>query len=391
MPARNGSRSLYAEGRSVRPSVSSLEGLRNALHPDNQPQKNDQLDQLQLDQVDQRPTLADDKNTMVGLNNRLKGYIDKVQKLRTDNDKLKEEIKDIIDKRNQTTGRDWDELEKPLDDLRKKIEDMTMDNARLLMEIDNNRMANNELKNKLATEQLACQNVEDDLSEVRKLIDDNQLARFDLESQLESAKEELAYLKKEHRDDVADLQKKIKESDVKVQPDSSQSNLSDAINKIRKQYEKIAKKNQEETNEWYRNKFENIKEEVSKNTESLESSMTELKDIRKEKKTREMEADALRNMIKSLEDRLKNMKGRSGGEIQRLNSILQKLQEELSQLRESLRQQAQDYETLLTTKMELDKEISQYQALLHDMTQSAELNHDPAQKDGKTDARATPP
>ena len=52
----------------------------------------------------------------------------------------------------------------------------------------------------METELLVRQHVERDLSDLRKVIDDTQLSKMQLESQIEAVKEELAYLKKDHRD-----------------------------------------------------------------------------------------------------------------------------------------------------------------------------------------------
>ena len=53
---------------------------------------------------------------------------------------------------------------------------------------------------RLEAEKIARQGVEHELAELRRVIDDTQIARLNLEGQIESAREELAYLKKDHRD-----------------------------------------------------------------------------------------------------------------------------------------------------------------------------------------------
>ncbi len=50
------------------------------------------------------------------------------------------------------------------------------------------------------------------------------------------------------------LREKIKDSEVKVEIDSQNSNLAEMLNKIRSQYDKLAKKNLKETEEWYQSK-----------------------------------------------------------------------------------------------------------------------------------------
>lgn len=50
------------------------------------------------------------------------------------------------------------------------------------------------------------------------------------------------------------LREKIKDSEVKVEVDSQNSNLAEMVNKIRNQYDKLSKKNLKETEEWYQSK-----------------------------------------------------------------------------------------------------------------------------------------
>lgn len=53
---------------------------------------------------------------------------------------------------------------------------------------------------------------------------------------------------------MEDLRDKIKDSEVKVEIDSHNSNLGGELNKIRHQYDELAKKNLKDTEDWYQNK-----------------------------------------------------------------------------------------------------------------------------------------
>lgn len=50
------------------------------------------------------------------------------------------------------------------------------------------------------------------------------------------------------------LREKIKDSEVKVEVDSKDSNLDEILDNIRRQYDALAKKNLKETDEWYQSK-----------------------------------------------------------------------------------------------------------------------------------------
>ena len=112
---RDSSGSVFggAGGRGTRVSISSLEGLRNAMRKD--PQRDAAAAAAPAE------VAADDKKTMRGLNERLFGYLAREGQLEEANKKLQDEIDEIIAKRGAQDCHDWNEIKKPLDDLRKKV------------------------------------------------------------------------------------------------------------------------------------------------------------------------------------------------------------------------------------------------------------------------------
>uniref|UniRef100_A0A674AYT9 Keratin, type I cytoskeletal 18-like n=1 Tax=Salmo trutta TaxID=8032 RepID=A0A674AYT9_SALTR len=305
--SRNRAFSMFggAGGRGSRVSVASLEGLRNAMRSDPENSK----------EVSPAPGPApDDKKTMKGLNDRLSGYLGRVRNLEEAN------------KRGDPNGRDWDVVEKPLNDLRKKLRDMTMDNARLLLQIDNTKLANDVFKNKLDNEKQARKTVERDLIGLKKMIDDTNLNRMQLESQIESVKEELAFLKKDHKD---------------VRAHTHSPTVPGT--------------------------FDSIKVEVVQNTEALHSGKNELKDLRRQRHLLEIDIQSIMSMVHSHKESLKDMDGRYNREMTRLNKILLQLTGELVQVRTQVERHVDDYQELLHVKMKLEAEIENYRSLMHDI------------------------
>ncbi|XP_076017980.1 keratin, type I cytoskeletal 18 isoform X2 [Genypterus blacodes] len=357
-----------AGGRGSRASVSTLDGLRNVLR--NEP------DAIIRDPAPPRSAAAaaspaaakaaaDDKRTMRGLNERLSGYLDRVKHLEKDNRDLEEQIEDILSKRGAPDGRDWDEIEKPLAALREKVKDKTLENAKLLLQLDNIKLADDDFKSKLDAEKKARRAIEQDLLGMKKTIDDTQMNRMQLENQIESVKEEMANLKEDHKQDVAELRDKIMDSNVDVQMDSQDSNLGEMLNKTREQYEKLAKRNLREMEDWYSSKFDNIRVEVAQNTEALQSGKTELTELNRQRLQVEVDIQAMLSRIHSLEDTLKDTERRYGNELKRLNQKVLALEAELSQVRDQVERQRDDYQDLLYVKMKLEAEIGNYQRLLH--------------------------
>ncbi|XP_052004498.1 keratin, type I cytoskeletal 18 isoform X1 [Xyrauchen texanus] len=308
---------------------------------------------------------ADDKETMKGLNDRLAGYLSKVRLLEESNSQLEEQIKEALMRKEAESGRDWSAYEKTIADLRDQIQEMAMDNARLFLQIDNARLAADDFKVKFESEQAMRQGVEQDLARLRKMLDDTYMGRMQLESQIESLREELAFLKKSHDEDVANLRNQINECQVNVQMDSKKSeDLNDTINNIRAQYERAVQKSREDTEAWYQSKFDNITAEVTQNTEALQAAKTELNELRRQKQSLEIDLQALHNMIRSLEDTLRDTEARYGQEVNGHNARIMQLEGELGQVRAQVERQRADYEALLNLKMKLEAEISTYHQLL---------------------------
>ncbi|XP_056611311.1 keratin, type I cytoskeletal 18 isoform X2 [Triplophysa dalaica] len=307
----------------------------------------------------------DDKETMKGLNDRLAGYLSNVRLMEESNNTLEEQIKDALMRKSNETGRDWSAYEKTITDLRNQILEMTLDNSRLILQIDNARLAADDFKVKFESEQAMRQGVEQDLARLRKMLDDTYMSRMQLEGQIESMREELAFLKKSHEEDVANMGTQINGSQVNVQMENKNSaDLSEIITNIRTQYERAAQKSQEETEAWYQNKFENIAAEVTQNTEALQTRRTELNDLRRQKQALEIDLQTLHNMIRSLEETLHETEARYGQEVGGHNSRIQQLEGELGQVRAQVEGQTAEYQALLNIKMKLEAEIATYHSLL---------------------------
>lgn len=116
-----------AGGRGSRASVASLQGLRNVMRNDTERDSAAPKQEAPTAAAAPPPPApaapADDKQTLRGLNDRLSGYLGRVRQLEKENGDLEKQIDDILAKRKAPEGRDWDEVEKPLEDLKKKVGD----------------------------------------------------------------------------------------------------------------------------------------------------------------------------------------------------------------------------------------------------------------------------
>ncbi|XP_041117452.1 keratin, type I cytoskeletal 18-like isoform X2 [Polyodon spathula] len=371
---RSGAASMFtgADGRGSRISVPIIRAVSNSLSSC-----------LDLNAGSSALLCNNEKETMQGLNGRLAGYLSKVRGLEEANSRLEEQIKEVMSRR-APTERDWSAYEKPLTDLRKQVSDMALDNARLVLQIDNARLAADDFKVKWEAELAMRQGVEQDIGGLRKIIDDTSIGRMQLENQIESLNEELTFLKRNHEEEVASIQAQILDSSVSVEVDAPKGvDLGETIAEIRSQYEMAVQKSREETEVWYKNKFEELSTEVTQNTEALQSAKIELNDLLRQKQGLEIELQTLHNTNCSLEDTLHDVENRYNMEVSKLNEAIRRLEDELGQVRTTTERQANDYAILLNMKMKLEAEIATYRRLLEGEEERAEpllpVNAEPQQ------------
>ncbi|KAM9596914.1 keratin, type I cytoskeletal 14-like isoform 2-T2 [Trichechus inunguis] len=247
--------------------------------------------------------VGSEKVTMQNLNDRLASYLDKVRALEEANTDLEVKIRDWYQKQRPAEIKDYSPYFKTIEDLRNKILTATVDNANVLLQIDNARLAADDFRTKYETELNLRMSVEADINGLRRVLDELTLARADLEMQIESLKEELAYLRKNH-------------------------------------------------------------EEVATNSELVQSGKSEISELRRTMQNLEIELQSQLSMKASLENSLEETKGRYCMQLAQIQEMIGSVEEQLAQLRCEMEQQNQEYKILLDVKTRLEQEIATYRRLL---------------------------
>ncbi|XP_054877820.1 keratin, type I cytoskeletal 18-like isoform X2 [Poeciliopsis prolifica] len=308
--------------------------------------------------------LGNEKGAMQNLNDRLANYLETVRNLEQANKKLEMNIREAMEKGGQDV-RDYSKYQPIIEDLRNQIFDKIAENARFVLQIDNARLAADDFKVKFENEMAIRQSVEGDIAGLKKVIDETNMSRLNIESEIEAVKEELHFLKKNHENEVMEIRNQISQSGVQVDVDAPKGqDLSQIMEDMRSNYEKIAMKNAEDLKRWHENQIADVQVQVSQNTEALQGAHVERSDLSRQIQTLEIELASQQSLKSSLEDTLHNTELRYNMEMEKYNNIILRLEEELTNLRANIKQQTQDYEALLNMKMKLEAEISTYKSLL---------------------------
>ncbi|XP_031703549.1 keratin, type I cytoskeletal 18-like [Anarrhichthys ocellatus] len=308
--------------------------------------------------------IGNERGAMQNLNDRLANYLETVRNLEQSNQELEMRIMEALEKGGPNM-RDYSKYQPIIDDLRNQIFDKIGENARFVLQIDNARLAADDFKVKFDNEMAIRQSVEADIAGLKKLIDDTNMTRLNIESEIEAVKEELAFLKKNHENEVMELRSQISQSGVQVDVDAPKGqDLAQVMADVRGNYEKSAMKNAEDLKRWHENQIADVQVEVSQNTEALQGAQMERSDSSRQIQTLEIELASQQSLKASLEDTLRNTEQRNNNEMERYNGIIMRLEEELTNLRANIQHQTQEYEQLLNMKMKLEAEIGTYKNLM---------------------------
>ncbi|NXP27632.1 K1C19 protein, partial [Scytalopus superciliaris] len=307
---------------------------------------------------------GNEKATMQGLNDRLASYLEKVRALEEANSDLEAKIRSWYQKQGPSPGRDYSSYFKTIEDLRDKILEATIDNARIVLQIDNARLAADDFKTKFETEQGLRLSVEADINGLRRVLDDLTLSRADLELQIEGLKEELAYLKKNHEEEMSALGGQAT-GQVSVELDSAPAiDLSKVLADMRDQYEQMAEKNRKDAEAWFHSKTEELNQEVAINTEQLQSSRSEVADLRRSLQGLEIELQSQLSMKAALESTLADTEARYGAQLAQIQGLVGSIEAQLAELRIDMERQNTEYKILMDIKTRLEQEIATYRHLL---------------------------
>uniref|UniRef100_A0A2K6FGX9 Keratin, type I cytoskeletal 10 n=1 Tax=Propithecus coquereli TaxID=379532 RepID=A0A2K6FGX9_PROCO len=310
---------------------------------------------------------GNEKVTMQNLNDRLASYLDKVRILEQSNYELESKIKEWYEKNSnsgQGESRDYSKYYQTIDDLKNQILNLTTDNANVLLQIDNARLAADDFRLKYENEVALRQSVEADINGLRRVLDELTLTKADLEMQIESLTEELAYLKKNHEEEMKDL-RNVSTGDVNVEMNAAPGvDLTELLNNMRSQYEQLAEQNRKDAEAWFNEKSKELTTEIDNNIEQMSSYKSEITELRRNVQALEIELQSQLALKQSLEASLAETEGRYCVQLSQIQAQISALEEQLQQIRAETECQNTEYQQLLDIKIRLENEIQTYRSLL---------------------------
>lgn len=276
-----------------------------------------ELDLSQAAQVSSefRTVRTQEKAQLQELNDRFAGFIEHVRELEQRNRVLEAELM-ALRRRHGEPSRLRVLYEQEARELRTAVEDARADNQAAQSRRDHLEVELRGLQGRYEQEALAREEAEAQLLEARRGADEAALARVELEKRVDALLEELAFLKRVHEGEVTELQLQAQYSaQVSVQSEAAGPDLSAALRDIRAQYERLAQRNMQSAEDWFRSKMSAMAENAARHTDDIRSARDEAGEYRRLIKECNLEIEACRGANRSLETQLQDIEMKQSTEI----------------------------------------------------------------------------
>uniref|UniRef100_A0A3Q0RLJ3 Neurofilament light chain b n=1 Tax=Amphilophus citrinellus TaxID=61819 RepID=A0A3Q0RLJ3_AMPCI len=325
--------------------------------------------ELELSQAAQissefRAVRTQERSQLQDLNDRFAGFIERVRELEQQNRALEAELL-LLRQRHTEPSHLRALYEQEARSLRAAVDEARAEQQAVLSQRERLEQTLSALQGRYEQEVLAREEAEGKLMEARREADQAALAKAELEKSVEILLEELAFLKRIHEGEVVELQAQVQLGvQVAVESEAAAPDLSGALRDIRSQYERLAARNMQAAEEWFRGKVGSLTETVAQHTDAVRSSKDEAGEYRRQLQARILEIDACRGLNESLERQLREVEDKQSAEIAAMQDTIADLETELRGTKQEMARYLKEYQDLLNVKMALDIEIAAYRKLL---------------------------
>ncbi|XP_042522006.1 phakinin [Dipodomys spectabilis] len=311
------------------------------------------------------PGLERDHREVEDLGGCLVDYIAKVHALEQISQELETQLRTHLESKAKRSG-GWDALRASWSSSCQQVGEAVLEHARLMLQLETIQAGADDFKERYENEQPFRKAAEEEISSLYKVIDEAHSAKTDLESQIESLKEELGFLAKGYEEDVKLLYKQLLGSELERVDVPSVTGLDGILETIRVQWERDAEKNRAEAGALLQAKQQ---AEVALASQTQEEKLAaalrvDLHNASCEVQSLQAETESLRALKRGLENSLHDARHWHEMELQNLGAVVGRLEAELSEIRAEAEQQLQQRAHLLASRGQLQRDLETFHALL---------------------------
>lgn len=206
------------------------------------------------------------------------------------------------------------------------------------------------------------------IASLRESVESETLGKVDLQNNIQSLKEELAFRKKVYEEELAGLHSKIETTSIESVDIGNllDSRLEAAIEELREKSEMEIAQYKLEVEAAYKDKIATLEVQSQKDVSTITRINMELRKISSSLGESNGEIVRLQNANEKIAAQLRAKEEELVACRQSHTEEVSRLVAELRQLRESYEVKIKEYEELMDLRVQLDQEIATYRALLHE-------------------------
>ncbi|KAJ3593263.1 hypothetical protein NHX12_005598 [Muraenolepis orangiensis] len=372
-----------------------------------------------------RISRVQEKEDLRHLNDRLANYIHRVQELENERSSMLLLLEDKKDSTSRETGNVRRLYEAELADVRKSLDELANERARLQLDYGSLKEEHRKLqvRNQKREADLAFavtqwrsveealhtkdteytrllgdnKTLTDDVTELQQQLDNVEavlggtqtqlsseiLRRVDLENRMQSLKEQLNLQKNISEQELQDVQHRHESRIMEVESGRRRefdSKLADSMQCLRQDHDVQVQQYKEELERNFCTKLENAQQSMVENEEVASATRDELTSTKRRVEILGVQLIQYQKEKGELEGRVQELERTLDAKSCSWHQRLNQKEQELAALRSQQLGQLEDYESLLDVKLALDMEINAYRKMLEVEEQRLHLSPSPSQQ-----------